>query len=409
MRRLAPLAFVALAAPSAAQDRPNLVDRPGFRADAFGYLRAGVGLRGGLEKGQRCFQLPGAPAKYRLGNECEVYVEPGLTLEFGDPAQGATASLNLRASFIASPLNAFDEELSFGEEAWIGLHRLGGTGGAQDMGLSVWAGHRFYKRQDIHINDFYWWDATGLGAGVEGIDLGFADAAVAYFADSAGNITDALEATPYGRLDMRLEGISLGDRTTLDLGLDLRVPDGGGDVDPDNGGGAMLTAHLEHDVRDAGTLTAALQAGVGAGRLLSFSSDPEADDGQTTIRALGSYLWNASDQLSMQAGAIAEWREDDRDWYSIGARPVIRLRGDVYLALEGGIDHVVPETGDARSLAKATAALEWKPEPAFFSRPAIRLYVTGASWDRQAEEAGIAPAFDGQSGVNVGLQIEHFW
>ena len=36
-----------------------------------GYGRVGVG---GADTGgkQSCFQLPGAPAKYRLGNECEL-------------------------------------------------------------------------------------------------------------------------------------------------------------------------------------------------------------------------------------------------------------------------------------------------------------------------------------------------
>lgn len=147
----------AIAAPAAAQDEgPSLADTPVFRADFFGYIRAGVGWQGDLEDGQSCFQLPGAPAKYRLGNGCEISFEPGLTLEFGDPAQGATVSVNLRASCIDSPLNEFDDELSFGEKAWLGLHRLGGTGGEDDQGLTVWAGHRFYRRQDIHMIDFYW-------------------------------------------------------------------------------------------------------------------------------------------------------------------------------------------------------------------------------------------------------------
>ncbi|KTT18372.1 hypothetical protein SB14R_23590 [Pseudomonas oryzihabitans] len=39
-----------------------------------GYGRVGVG--GSADGGkQSCFQLPGAPAKYRLGNECETYWE----------------------------------------------------------------------------------------------------------------------------------------------------------------------------------------------------------------------------------------------------------------------------------------------------------------------------------------------
>ena len=69
-------AALALAAPAAAQDeRPKLVDTPSFRADVFGYLRAGVGWLGDPEDGRRRFQLPGATAKDRPGNECEIRIE----------------------------------------------------------------------------------------------------------------------------------------------------------------------------------------------------------------------------------------------------------------------------------------------------------------------------------------------
>lgn len=40
-----------------------------------GYGRTGFGEALGDKGRQACFQLPGAPAKYRLGNECESYWE----------------------------------------------------------------------------------------------------------------------------------------------------------------------------------------------------------------------------------------------------------------------------------------------------------------------------------------------
>jgi maltoporin len=85
------------------------------------------------------------------------------------------------------------------------------------------------------------------------------------------------------------------------------------------------------------------------------------------------------------------------------------LGNNLYFALEAGVDHVVPETQAERTLGKLTAALEWKHGPDFMDRPAIRLFVTPATWDRHAEVAGIAPEFDGRSGVTAGLQIEHWW
>lgn len=38
---------------------------------------------------------------------------------------------------------------------------------------TIWAGKRFYQRHDVHMIDFYYWDISGHGAGIENIDLGF--------------------------------------------------------------------------------------------------------------------------------------------------------------------------------------------------------------------------------------------
>jgi maltoporin len=40
-------------------------------------------------------------------------------------------------------------------------------------GSTIWAGKRFYQRHDVHMIDFYYWDISGPGAGIENIDLGF--------------------------------------------------------------------------------------------------------------------------------------------------------------------------------------------------------------------------------------------
>ncbi|MFD0857876.1 carbohydrate porin [Roseovarius aquimarinus] len=376
----------------------------GLSFESFGYLRAGVGW--GDDGGrQTCFQLPGARAKYRLGNECEIYGELGGRLTFGEDGDGLKTTLTLRGSVLGTPINDYDDFDFFGEEAWIGVSRLSEEG--PWSGAEVWAGHRFYKRQDIHINDFYYWDATGMGLGVTGVDLGFAKGSLAYFFESAGNIGDALDGSPYMRLDARLEEISLAEKTDMTLGLDLRFPDESGLA---NDGGGMATMQVNHETRRGETLMAALQYGWGAGRDLSFASDPGARDGDRSVRAVGSYLWNAWDSYAVMATGIAEWQSDDRNWYSLGARQIWRLgQSKTYFALETGLDHVVPRTGDGRTLAKVTAALEWREGPKFFDRPSYRAYATYAQWDDDAEAAGIAPGVSGTDGFNFGFQVEHFW
>ena len=45
-----------------------------------GYVRAGAGISDGHT--QVCFKAPGAGAKYRLGNECDVYGKAGVYYQY---------------------------------------------------------------------------------------------------------------------------------------------------------------------------------------------------------------------------------------------------------------------------------------------------------------------------------------
>jgi len=388
----------------AQDDRPDILDTPGVRIDTSGYLRAGVGWQSNGDR-QQCFQLPGARAKYRLGNECEIYVEIATILTFGQEDSGPLLAFTLTGATVGTPVNSYDDFDFFGKEAWVGVSRVVDGGPFADA--TFWVGHRFYGRQDVHINDFYWWDATGTGLGITDVDLGFGAGSLALFTSSAADIETALDGTPYTRVDARVERIDIAPRTDMTVGLDLRFAT---DDTTRNDGGGMLTVQVNHETERGEAVTVALQTGWGAGRDLSFASDPEAADGDRSVRLVGEYLWNATDSFAIQATAVAEWQSDKRDWYSMSARPIWRLgQSDIYVALEAGLDHVVPEDDPARTLGKITTALEWRVGPAFFDRPVYRAYVTAAAWDDDATGAGIAPDIAGERGVTAGLQVEHFW
>ena len=132
-----------------------------------GYLRSGVGnsLNGGK---QSCFKLPGAEAKYRLGNECEQYAELELRQDVYSFDDGSVLSVDGMASLY----NQYNRELTFqGDNGaarlpqlyaqWSNLPSLNGG--------SLWAGRRYYKRNDIHISDFYYWNQSATGAGIEDV------------------------------------------------------------------------------------------------------------------------------------------------------------------------------------------------------------------------------------------------
>lgn len=60
--------------------------------DFTGYVRSGVGSTDGHGT-QSCFQLPDAPSKYRLGNECEQYSELDLRHDLASFDDGSVLSV----------------------------------------------------------------------------------------------------------------------------------------------------------------------------------------------------------------------------------------------------------------------------------------------------------------------------
>ena len=400
-------AGAAAAQESGAEDSgwPTLYSSEEVELVSFGYLRAGFGGRSGGGP-QVCFQLPEAPAKYRLGNECETYFEPGFTLTLGDRETGPTLEFNLRAAITGTPYNSYDDWTADLVESWVGLDDFTTTGPL--AGARIWAGQRFYYRQDTYIDDFYYWNGTGLGAGIDEIPFGKGELAVAYFEESSFDLETALdEGTPYRRIEIRVEDWQHSERVLFRSALDFRFAKDDYETRADTGG--LLT--LETEVEDVfqGGLSATLQLGWGAGHDMTFTSDPDAEDDWLGGRAVATYLANLDDGFSIQATAVLEAQSHGRDWVSLGARPIWHIAGDFHWALEPGLD-VTVDGGDTQVLSKITGALLWKPGgPDFFDRPSFRAYATYADWNDAAEAAGIAPAYGGTDGATYGVQVEHWW
>ena len=123
-------------------------------AEIKGYVRAGFGRNseGGPQVG---FQAPGAPAKYRLGNEAETYAEltitkdfyPGNSFKVGQVTE-APAGPVAHVQATLSMFNPYQEALS-SSATDFGLPELWGSIGnvfAAQPEVKFWAGNRFYRR-----------------------------------------------------------------------------------------------------------------------------------------------------------------------------------------------------------------------------------------------------------------------
>src|SRR2546423_8986003 len=204
--------------------------------DISGYFRAGYG-RNDEGSSQVPFQAPGAPAKYRLGNETENYGElilakdwyvPDLfTVDSRSPPGGASgepiAHTQLRAAFL-DPYSNYGSPDTFQTtlpEVWTSV----GNVLPSQPSLKFWAGNRYYRRHDIHINDFYFLNMSGGGGGFEDLELPFAKLALAWIGagGQSGIFRDPILADPNNKA-----GFS---KQNVDISLyDIPLPLGKGEV-----------------------------------------------------------------------------------------------------------------------------------------------------------------------------------
>ena len=378
-----------------------------------GYLRSGIGnsLEGGK---QSCFKLPGAEAKYRLGNECEQYAELELRQDVYNFDDGSVLSVDGMASLY----NQYNRQLTFqGDNGsarlpqlyaqWSNLPSLNGG--------SLWAGRRYYKRNDIHISDFYYWNQSATGAGIEDVLIGGLKYSYAL------SRKDSLYQEDYvTRHDFNVAGFNTNPGGQLEFGLSyLEKPQ----RTEAHSGWAITAQHVQSEFL-GGKNKLALQYGEGSGTGLGYTGDTRLDNSSKRYRIVEFFDWQVTPRFGGQVEAVyqKDFRPDggNQEWLSLGVRPTYAITEQFKLVTEFGHDQVRAADG-TRKLSKFTFAPTWSPNgPSFWARPEIRLYYTYASWNAAAQRA--ANEFDAGSalsdsgafgsarhGSNAGVQIEYWW
>ncbi|HEU4692546.1 MAG TPA: carbohydrate porin [Vicinamibacterales bacterium] len=419
--------------PEAAQTSPpGTPDELGFRF--HGYLRSGLGVDG-TGKGQQPFIAPLAPAKYRLGNEAETYLETtfayGTNSEDPDPAYFDT---RITLAYVAptSQSNTFATTFSL-REAYALARRVWE---AQPT-ATFWAGARFYDRHDLHMLDFWYRDPSGFGGGVEDIMLG--DEARLAFSwiggsqdqlESNGSVPrddrlnkNTFEARVYG-FDVSGARLSLafdlahfnGDEVATDTGTVL-VEDGVGAagqviVEWPFTGGRYKTA-LQYGTGPAYDFRSVLGPPVGR----TFAAGEVFDTGDLwQFRFVNDFVVEQRGPWQLQGAVIYQELDNGAAannrvrWVSVGARPVYALGRFFSLAVEGGWDHTKQSDLPGGSLFKLTVAPQITPNLKFFSRPSLRTFATWAHWS-ESFRGLVAPVTYGDdlNGFSFGVQLETWW
>ena len=203
--------------------------------DIHGYFRAGYGRNsnGGSMVG---FQAPGASAKYRLGNEPDTYGE----ITFGKNFYGENAfKVDDAAGEITAgsgPIGRFQttlatytpiqDAISSGSANFSFAEIWGSVGNvfASQPSLKFWAGNRYYRRHDIHLNDFFFSNMSGTGGGFEDLKLSNGKLALAWIGTpGSSGVSSAPEPDATNKA-----GFS---KTSFDLRwYDMEVPGGIGEA-----------------------------------------------------------------------------------------------------------------------------------------------------------------------------------
>lgn len=433
-----------------------------------GYMRSGVGRSSnGGEQGS--FYLPGAinnPSGgpgYRLGNEEDNYFE--LAVDVRAYEKGDTNfKLHFRPTFrqwndardasvdaggnVDYSHSATQNQMVYLREAWGEANGvLGNSNLLKDA--SLWMGRRFYQRHDIHMLDFYYWNNSGDGVGLENINVGLGKLSYAYIQADRNNVNGGWDGGVSGWAhfpgtvqtdvfnyngkvvvashDLRWSGLSAWQGSSFTLGFQYNEPSvRKGSVSPSNNN-VGRRYHAEY--QQSGILGGdnKLYFTKGDGSTFWNWYNPEVNTKNNWWMVMDNLFIQPTKQFGMGAVVLHRVQNEDstqpghRDmvWDSIGVRPTWFFTKHISVAAEVGYDRFKvsgdgsPADGQTRSMLKKTLALQFSPQASWWSRPVLRLFVTKANWNKYATAWGTPSGlgvFNGsQAGTTFGAQIEAWW
>lgn len=366
--------------------------------DFKGYARSGIGWTGSGGP-QQCFTATGAQSKYRLGNECDTYAEIKLGQEVWKEGS-KSFYFDSNIAYQSQQVNDWenDNTPAIREFNVVGKDLIDALPGA-----NIWAGKRFYQRHDVHMTDFYYWDISGPGAGLENIDVGIGKLSFAATRNTeSGGSSAAAEyengvrtynnEVPNDVFDVRLAGLQTNTDGVLELGVDYGHTNLKDDYYLAPGAskdGWMFTAeHTQSMLKGFNKFVVqyATDSMTSHGKGRSEGGSINNDGSMIRILDHGA-ITLAEDWDLMYIGMYQDIDRDDSNgtrWWTVGVRPMYKWTPIMSTLLEVGYDNVKSQrTDDTNNQYKITLAQQWQAGDSIWSRPAIRVFATYAKWDEK--------------------------
>jgi maltoporin len=447
----APAAGVAAAAP---------VPKPKFGdISTSGYFRGGFGASS--KKGRMtCFGLysinGSLKSKYRLGNECEQWGELQISTVVYAGDDGTVGTFHfMPVAFIPTTYIGYSPAMVTSAQDQQGQSSTGATVAFPNLyadltgiswlyGGTAWAGSRYYKRESVYISDFFYWNPSGVGAGIEdAFQIGkiWASAPAALRDVSFSYGAFAVDGQPSGdpylpqkyalgiRNDLQVRGFRPWRGAELQVGFQY-IADWSGNVDDNgnpavtHGGWGATGRYLQRWGRGENTLVFQYGrgGGTGFGTLARFyypDFSLNQDTSESRLRGIELLTIQPTDWLGGQGVFVFQHDSNQTpsagDWISAGGRLSLAFARHAKLLGEVGHDSVLPTNGSGRrSLTKVTGALAITADREFSSRPELRLFYTWALWNVNAQTAHVDSGDlyltgNALSGAVFGVQAETWW
>jgi maltoporin len=423
-----------------------LVCGPLFSQDVFefhGYMRSGSGRssQGGEQVNFGLGITPGPD--FRLGNEVDNYIEMAMDVRAYE--KGSTSfKLHFRPTFrqwyaerdasqdaggaSGTYGNNTDQKIYL-RETWGEATGVFGKGTEAFQDATLWIGRRFYQRHDVHMLDYFFWNNSGDGFGLENVNLGFAKFHYALIRQDSGNSGNNSGNQVMDAHDFRLTDIVTNPNGSLSVGLQIQKTSNRTNTDSNSHGGWRVDVMHNQGGILGGNNMAEINYAKGSPMWNWYNSELTKDNRRFEIldqlflqpsKKFGVCVVGLYRDLKIVTNVNGPGDTGTQKSYMLGARPMYFFTDHFSVAAELGYEKVdrdkfyAPGTSSSH-LTKETLAVQWSPQPSWWSRPSLRLFVTNAQWGNTENpnaswQTYTPTGFDNKkSGYTYGAQIEAWW
>jgi len=383
--------------------------------DWTGYMRGGPAATSVSGKSRQCYGI--GELKYRLGNECDFYGE--FQLAQAMKADGVDFNAVLMTNYY-SP--STESNNNFGvEQAYVEMKGV-------DIAPQAlfWMGKR-RDRDDVHIVDTFFTNMSGVGGGVENIDVGFGKFGFSgYKADTpAAQVDGVLNTTAgnngVGRIHAQLYDIPVNPDGKLRLVATISKGDSQGGTKGQSGYG-LNVEHVQDKFFGGGNHlwvqyaqgSTDINQGIsdngahGSGyKVWRIVESPSWQIGAFGGQAIAMYQHNKAPDtaaaVSTQSAAVSS------NYWTIGGRGSYGITKNLKWLTEIGFSSLKPDGSAAENVTKITVGPALSTGPDFWKRPELRLYATYADYNKAAaadSNNNYGFVSNKTSAVSYGAQVE---